>query len=86
MLIHSCIYYVLGENLISDETFDCWAKELLNLQNEYPDISKEVIWADAFEDWNGCTGAFLPLRDPWVVSKAQQILKYSMKNRNHPQL
>ena len=39
MLIHSCLYYHLNQNVISDKQWDAWARELRDLQNEYPDIS-----------------------------------------------
>lgn len=74
MLIHSRIYYVLDENLITDKQFDDWGKELVQLQKDYPDIASKVCFAKAFEDWDASTGAFLPLKDEWVIRKAQQLL------------
>jgi hypothetical protein len=75
LLVHSCLYYELDTSIVSDSKWSAWAKELAQLQKSYPDISMKVIWADAFADWSGGTGAFLPLRDPWVMHKAQQLLK-----------
>ena len=74
MLVHSCIYYEMDRNVISDRTWDCWARELRSLQINHPEISKKVIWYEAFKDWDASSGAFLPLKDEWVVRKAQQIL------------
>lgn len=74
MLVHSCLYYELDTNLISDKTWSDWAKELAQLQVVYPEISSKVIWADAFKDWDGTTGAFLPLRDEWVMQKAHDLI------------
>ncbi len=74
MLVHSCIYYEYNRNIISDKQWDKWAKELVKLQREYPYISKQVIWYEAFKDWDASTGAFLPLRDSWVQTKAQQLI------------
>lgn len=74
LLVHSCIYYNLNSNIISDKKWDEWAKELLALQNEYPEISKQVDYYEAFADWDASTGAFLPLNDEWVVRKAQRLL------------
>lgn len=76
MLIHSCIYYKLNDNYISDYQWSEWAKELAELQNKYPDISKEVTLYEYFEDWDGSTGVFLPLDLPWVMQKAQDLLHY----------
>lgn len=73
LLIHSCLYYDMDTNLISDRQWDIWARELVQLQKDYPDISAKVIWYDAFADWDASTGAFLPLKDEWVVNKARQV-------------
>ena len=75
LLVHSKIYYDFDHNLISDKDWDAMAKELVVLQRDYPDISSQVDWYDAFKDWDASTGAFLPLNDPWVVMKATQISK-----------
>lgn len=75
LLVHSCIYYELNQNLISDSTFDKWSVELLELQTRYPKISEQVCWHEAFEDWDASTGAYLPIRDTWVMSKALELLK-----------
>ena len=75
LLIHSCIYYNMDTNIIDDRQWDIWAKELVQLQTKYPLESSKVKWAEAFKDWDGSTGAFLPLNDPWVRSKAAYILK-----------
>ena len=75
LLVHSRIYYVLNNNIISDKQFDEFAKELVKLQKDYPQISKDVIFYDAFKNWDGTTGFDLPLEDPWVVQKANQLLR-----------
>ena len=74
LLIHSCIYYELNQNLISDKKWDEWARELRDLQNKYPDISKRVTLYEAFKDWDASTGAFLPIKQEWVVCRAKQLL------------
>ena len=80
LLIHSCIYYELNQNVISDKKWDEWARELVRLQHDYPDISKQVMWYNAFKDWDASTGAFLPLKDEWVVKKAKILLNRGIKN------
>jgi hypothetical protein len=77
LLIHSCIYYRLNDNIIDDHTFDRWSDELVKLQTDYPEISEQVEWYEAFEDWDGSTGAFLPISDPWVVGHAEYLLRIS---------
>ena len=74
LLVHSCIYYELNRNIISDMQWDKWAKELVYLQAQYPEISEQIIWYEAFKDWDASTGAFLPLKDPWVMKKARMFV------------
>ena len=73
MLVHSCLYYEFDNNIIPDTKWDEWAKELVQLQKEYPEISENVRWYEYFKDWDASTGAFLPLKDEWVIKKAKQI-------------
>lgn len=85
MLVHSKLYYDMDTSLITDKQFDDWGKELVQLQKDYPDIASKVCFAKAFEDWDASTGAFLPLQDPWVIRKAQQLLRINenMKGENY---
>ena len=80
LLIHSCIYYELNANLISDKQWDCWARELVELQKTYPEISSKVVYAEAFKDWDVSTGAFLPIKDEDLVGRANFILRCSSNN------
>lgn len=75
ILVHSCIYYHLNKNIISDKQWDKWARELVDAQQKYPEIAEQVIWSEAFKDFDASTGAFLPITDEWVVNKAQYLLK-----------
>lgn len=75
MLVHSYIYYKLDNNIIDDATWSRWAKELQQLQVNYPKDAKEVELAEAFEGWDGSSGAFLPLDDEWVKLTAIKILE-----------
>lgn len=74
MLIHSCLYYHLNCNIITDAQWDKWARELNTLQTHYPDIAKQVILYEYFSDWDASTGAFLPITEPWVVAKAKTFM------------
>ena len=74
MLIHSKLYYDMDTSLITDSQFDEWGRELVQLQRDNPEIAKRICFAEAFKDWDASTGAFLPLQDPWVIRKAQQLL------------
>lgn len=75
VLIHSIIYYEYDDNLIDDHEWMRMANELYNLQNEYPDIAKKCVYADAYENFDPCTGHNLPLNDPWAVGKALYLLE-----------
>lgn len=76
LLVHSIIYYQMNDNIISDYTWSQWAKELVELQEKYPDIAKLCVYSEAFEDFDGSTGFNLPLDDPWGVNKARQLLRW----------
>lgn len=79
MLVHSYIYYVLDDNMVSDDKWQQWANELRDLQKMYPNCCKIEFYDKAFADWNGDTGAMLPLRDPYVIQKATYIYDYWRK-------
>ena len=74
MLVHSYIYYRMDDNIVTDHQWSAWAVELAELQNKYPDIEKQVPFRKGFEDWNGSSGAFLPLDEPWIEIKARKLL------------
>jgi hypothetical protein len=66
----------MNESLISDDQWAEWALELENLQNTYPEIAQECIYAEAFADFDHSTGCNLPLDDSWGVRKAQQLVDW----------
>ena len=81
LLIHSCIYYHLNQNIVSDSKWNDWANELVILQENYPDIAKQVKLHEYFSDWDASTGAFLPITLSWVVNTANKLLSYSDKKK-----
>jgi hypothetical protein len=78
ILIHSILYYRFNTSLIPDHTYDEWARELVQLQSDYPDIASQVRYADVFKDYDGSTGYDLPVL-PNLVSRAYHILNYANK-------
>ena len=80
MLVHSCLYYEMDESIVSDDKWQQWANELALLQDENPDDCNIDFYDKEFKDWTGASGAFLPLNDPKVRSKAAYILKISENN------
>lgn len=75
LLIHSCIYYQLHSNIVEDYQWDSWARELVELQKKYSDISEKVMLYDYFEDFDGSTGFDLPIEEDWVVNIASKLLR-----------
>jgi tRNA 2-selenouridine synthase SelU len=81
LIVHSCIYYNMNSNIITDKQWDALAKKLVRLQKKYPKTSAEVVFAKAFEGFDGSTGFDLPLEHKWVKRKAQQLLHMSVQNK-----
>lgn len=79
MLVHSCIYYELNDNIVSDDQWQKWADELHVIQKENPDYVKIGFFDWEFRDWDGSTGTHLPHRHPWVYAKANYILDLSKR-------
>lgn len=81
MLVHSFLYYELGENIIDDYTFDLWAKELVDLQAAYPEESKAARYYEEFIDFDGSSGFDLPYNYINIQRRANQLLDYT-RNKN----
>ena len=56
MLVHSCIYYEMNDNIVSDAVWQKWADELRDLQKEHPLLCKIEHFDEAFARWDGSTG------------------------------
>lgn len=82
LLLWSKLYYDMDTTIVEDRVFDKVGKELVQLQAQYPEISKIVAYAEEFEDWDASTGFHLPLQDPWVCWKANQLLNKDRRNGN----
>lgn len=79
MVVHSYLYYVLDSPIVSDETWQRWADELVQLQHEHPG---PVDHQDSdFADWTGDTGMHLP-RGHTIHAQAVHLLKL----HDNPQL
>lgn len=78
MLIHSCLYYELDESIITDHQWQDRANRLARIQTKYKN-PKVDFFDEEFEGWDGSSGYHLPLRHPWVVGKARQILELHRK-------
>ena len=71
MLVHSYLYEVLGEPIISDSQWDAWAKQLSTLLKQYPEAIEEHPYGEAFRDWSGDTASILiPFFDDTIRCRA----------------
>lgn len=86
LLVHSCIYYEFNQSIVDDATWAKWAIELEQLQAAYPTIADKVEWAAAFKDFDHSTGYNLPVRDPWVMRKARQIMIWHERMNNNDKM
>lgn len=76
MLVHSFLYYRLGTSIISDYEFTERAIKLAKIQNDFPNICEKLnIYNNYFKNWDGSTGMHLPLNEPWIMQKAEYLLK-----------
>lgn len=75
ILVHSCLYYKLDTNLITDEEFDKWCGELRELHKKYPQYMKINCFDDAFSKWGGYSGYDLPTGDPDILRVANRLLR-----------
>jgi NAD-dependent DNA ligase len=72
MLIHSRLYYILDDPIISDEEWQRRANELATLQGRH---GTRINWYDEeFSDWTGDTGCHLP-SDSWVIHITSKVRK-----------
>lgn len=75
VLVHSCIYYCMDDNIVDDHTWQRWADSLAKLQRKYPAENASVeYYAEAFEDFTGATGSDLPLLNPDIVKEAKALM------------
>lgn len=79
MLVHSCIYYKFNESIVSDYQWSKWAKELEQLQRDYPKESEETEYYNIFKNWNGSTGCDLPINNDIIINKAKRLMEISKK-------
>ena len=71
MLVHSCIYYALDENVVDDHTWTKWAQQLAKLQDKYG--HRVGFYDSMFEDWDGSSGHHLKF-DADVMRVARRTL------------
>lgn len=73
--LHSFLYYELNTNIISDEKWSMWAKELAELIKKYPKEFQTIKHWEIFKDFDGSTGFDLAKKaTPRLISKAYMLL------------
>lgn len=81
LLVHSFLYYQLNENIIADETFDLWSKELVELQKLYPEAAKQAVYAEEFASFDGSSGYDLPYHLPEIQNTGFKLLELHRKRK-----
>ena len=76
ILVHSYLYYDLGETIISDYDFDIWSKELVDLQAQYPKESKDAKYYEEFIGFDGSSGFDLPYNYINIQKTGNKLLEY----------
>lgn len=56
ILVHSCLYYSMDENVISDKKFDKYARLLASKIEKYRDKIPKTQYGYVFYDFDGTTG------------------------------
>jgi hypothetical protein len=79
VIVHSCLYYALDENIWDDHKFDMVCKDLVGLMRDHPEAYSDRF-DEYFEDWDGSSGYHFPHRDPWVLGAAQNLLRSKSYN------
>lgn len=82
ILIHSCIYYRFDDSIIDDHTYDQWATELAELQEQYPEEAAKAPFSEDFKDFDGSTGFDLPIHHPEIIARANHVRRYARKMRS----
>jgi NAD-dependent DNA ligase len=74
IIVHSVLYYRFNTNIITDETFDKWARELVQLQKDFKELTKDSAFYMTMQDFDGTTGFHLA-DNVWGINKALYLLR-----------
>lgn len=76
ILIHSYIYYRLGESIISDYEWTMAAMQLAHLQRKFPKESKKAQYYEGFIGFDGSSGFDLHYDKPEIERDAHCLLRF----------
>lgn len=85
IIVHSIVYYNLGQSIVTDSQFDRNCYQLVSLMGQHPRQSRLSHYARYFEDFDGSTGYDLPNKlspeDAIKLSHdAERLCKRRIKN------
>lgn len=83
LIVHSYLYYQRGTSLITDATYDRWARELERLQADHPDIAATVPLHNEFKSFDAASGFDLPYGLPWVQRYGDWLVDSKNKSGTH---
>jgi len=70
VMIHSYLYYVLNDTIVTDHQWQAWATELVDLQARWP--GSHGLLDDEFAGWDGISG--FDFKYPkWMVDHAHYL-------------
>ena len=79
MLVHSALYYEMDESVVDDATWQRWADELRDLQNDNPLLCTIEFYDEAFARWDGSTGHHLTSQRRVGFEPSELIIKCKNK-------
>lgn len=81
ILVHSFLYYQQNESIIADHVFDKWSKELVELQEKFPEEAKQAPFHEGFKTFDGSSGFDLPYSDPQIQNTGLHLLRIHRQRR-----
>lgn len=86
IIIHSILYYMLGESLVTDKQYDDNCYQLVDMIHKFPNAFKNSRYYYAYHDFDGSTGYHLFGRlnredNKRLYSDADDFLKYIKRGR-----
>lgn len=79
VILHSVLYYQYDTNMVTDEQWNMWARELVQLQKDYPEETKQSAFYMTMKDFDASTGFHLA-DNAWGIHKAQYFMRWDKYN------
>ena len=74
VILHSVLYYQFDTNRISDAKWNQWANELVQLQEDYPELTTQSCFYVTMMGFDASTGFHLADNE-WGVHKARYMMR-----------